>query len=96
MIGKTKKEYDLIDNFGELDFGMDNDDRKEMDNICPIHLTEWNIVNAFNVINDNAPRSRLNKELFVVCAEAFSYLSQTLGLNAIQSIVLAMLIEEGK
>ena len=65
MIGKTKKEYDLIDNFGELDFGMDNDDRKEMDNICPIHLTEWNIVNAFNVINDNAPRSRLNKELFV-------------------------------
>ena len=59
MIGKTKKEYDLIDNFGELDFGMDNDDRKEMDNICPIHLTEWNIVNAFNVINDNAPRSRV-------------------------------------
>ena len=63
--------------------------------IQPIHA-DWNIVSAFNVINEYAPKSQLKHSLFIKCAEAFDYLSKAMDLNAIQCIVVAMLIENGK
>ena len=88
-------EDDIYDDFGELDdFDEPEKDVSDCD-LEPIHA-EWSIVEAFNVINEHAPKSQLKKKLFVKCAEAFDFLSEKLGLNAIQSIVVAMLIETGK
>ena len=85
---------EIFDDFGEIDEPRELEEEDDS-KVRPIHA-EWTIVNAFNTINEYAPKSQLKKSLFVRCAEAFDYLSEKLGLNAIQSIVVAMLIESGK
>ena len=84
---------EFIDDFGEFKPTQEESDTKSKV-VTPIH-EDWNIVKAFNAINDAAPRSQLNKNLFIRCAEAFSFLSDKLGLNPVQCVVIAMLIEEG-
>ena len=85
---------ELIDDFGDIESPQEKSTTKPK-LVTPIH-EEWNIVKAFNAINDAAPKSQLNKNLFIRCAEAFSYLSDKLGLNPVQCVIIALLIEEGK
>ena len=85
---------EFMDNFGDIE-DPEGEPETESMTVTPIH-DDWNIVKAFNVINEFAPKSRLKKDLFIRCAEAFGYLSDTLGFNPIQCVVIAMLIEEGK
>ena len=88
---ELKEEF--IDDFGDIE--SPQEEYNTMTKVVtPIH-DEWNIVKAFNAINDAAPKSQLNKNLFIRCAEAFSFLSDKLGLNPIQCVVIALLIEEG-
>ena len=84
---------EFIDDFGDMETPEERE--TESRTVKPIH-EDWNIVRAFNVINDVAPKSQLNKDLFIRCAEAFSYLSDKLGINPVQCVIIAMLIEEGK
>lgn len=85
----------FIDDFGDIvgneEEPTENSKRKD----SPIH-DDWNIVKAFNTIYEESRKSQLAGGLFIRCAEAFSYLSDKLGLNAIQCIVIAMLIEAGE
>ena len=83
---------EFIDDFGDIESPQEESSIMPK-SITPIH-EDWNIVKAFNAINDAAPKSQLNKNLFIRCAEAFSFLSDKLGLNPIQCVVIAMLIEE--
>lgn len=85
----------IVDDFGEIDNKTNDDIVEQKAAVRPIHA-DWTIVDAFNVINLHAPKSRLGNELFVKCAEAFNYLKEQIGLSAVQSVVVAMLIEEGK
>lgn len=84
---------EFIDDFGDFESTQEECDTKSKV-VTPIH-EEWNIVKAFNAINDVAPKSLLSKNLFIRCAEAFNFLSDKLGLNPVQCVVIAMLIEEG-
>ena len=84
---------EFIDDFGDIESPQEESNTRSTV-VTPIH-EEWNIVKAFNAINDVAHKSQLNKNLFIRCAEAFSFLSDKLGLNPIQCVVIAMLIEEG-
>lgn len=84
---------EFIDDFGDYEPQQEERDTKSKV-VSPIHA-EWNIVKAFNAINDAAPKSQLNKNLFIRCAEAFSFLTDKLGINPIQCVVIAMLIEVG-
>ena len=84
---------ELIDDFGDIESPQEECNTTS-NVITPIH-EDWNIVKAFNAINDVAPKSQLNKNLFIRCAEAFSFLYDKLGLNPVQCVVIAMLIEEG-
>ncbi|MBP5386586.1 MAG: AAA family ATPase [Prevotella sp.] len=99
MKRKLPKDIDLelteefIDDFGDYESPQEKRGIKS-EKVVPIH-EEWNIVKAFNAINDAAPKSQLNKNLFIRCAEAFSFLSDKLGINPVQCVVIAMLIEEG-
>ena len=79
---------EFIDDFGEFKPTQEESDTKSKV-VTPIH-EDWNIVKAFNAINDVAPKSQLNKNLFIRCAEAFSFLSDKLGLNPVQCVVIAM------
>ena len=88
---ELKEEF--IDDFGYIESPQEEYNTKSNE-VTPIH-EDWNIVKAFNAINDVAPKSQLNKNLFIRCAEAFSFLSDKLGLNPVQCVVIAMLIEEG-
>ena len=85
---------EIFDDFGEIDELDKSESKSSVCDVHPIHA-EWTIVDAFNVIYMHARKSQLNKNLFVKCAEAFDYLSGKLGLNAIQCIVVAILIERG-
>lgn len=85
---------EFMDNFGDIE-DPEGEPETESMTVTPIH-DDWNIVKAFNVINEVAPKSRLKKDLFIRCTEAFGYLSDTLGFNPVQCVVIAMLIEEGK
>jgi hypothetical protein len=85
---------EFIDDFGDIESPQEEYGTKSSV-VIPIH-EEWNIVKAFNAINDAAPKSQLNKNLFIRCAEAFTFLSDKLGLNPVQCVVISMLIEEGK
>ena len=86
---------EFIDDFGHIETPEEEERKTESMVVVPIH-DEWNIVKAFNAINETAPKSQLNKNLFIRCAEAFSFLSDMLGFNPVQCVVIAMLIEEGK
>lgn len=88
---ELKEEF--IDDFGDIESPQEEYNSKP-NVVTPIH-EDWNIVKAFNAINDTAPKSQLNKNLFIRCAEAFSFLSDKLGLNPVQCVVIALLIEEG-
>ena len=88
---ELKEEF--IDDFGDIGSPQEEYNSKPNE-VTPIH-EDWNIVKAFNAINDTAPKSQLNKNLFIRCAEAFSFLSDKLGLNPVQCVVIALLIEEG-
>ena len=92
---RRKIENEIFDDFGEFSMFDEPTSKLPAGDIQPIHA-EWNIVKAFNVINEHAPKSQLDKKLFILCAEAFDYLAEKLGLNAIQCVVVAMLIETGK
>ena len=85
---------EFIDDFGNIET-PEREHKAESMVAVSIH-DEWNIVKAFNVINETAPKSQLNQNLFIRCAEAFSFLSDMLGINPVQCVVIAMLIEEGK
>lgn len=99
MKRKLPKDIDLelteefIDDFGDFESPQEKCKTKS-EKVTPIH-EEWNIVKAFNAINNAAPKSQLNKNLFIRCAEAFSFLSDKLGINPVQCVIIAMLIEEG-
>ena len=94
----------FTDDFGQLDDEFDNDTEQtachsgnpRKPRPTPIHSDNLTIVNAFNSINEELPKSQLEGELFVRCAEAFSYLSEKLGFNAVQCVVIAMLVENGR
>ena len=86
---------EIFDDFGELNEFGGSERESSVCDVHPIHA-EWTIVDAFNTINEYVPKSQLKKDLFVKCAEAFDYLFRELGLNAMQCIVVAMLIESGK
>lgn len=90
----TDFEFDneIVDDFDEMPTEKVAEKKKKA--VRPIHA-EWNIVKAFKAINAHAPKSRLEGELFVRCAEAFRYLSDTMGLTAVQCVIIAMLIEHG-
>ena len=88
---ELKEEF--IDDFGDIESPQE-EYNSQPNVVTPIH-EDWNIVKAFNAINDTAPKSQLNKNLFIRCAEAFSFLSDKLGLNPVQCVVIALLIEEG-
>lgn len=85
---------EIVDDFGELEEEMPDRNNGRKGAVQPIHA-DWTIVDAFNVINEHAPKSCLRNELFVKCAEAFSFLTEKTGLNPMQSIIVAMLLEEG-
>ena len=98
----TRKEFinsdidtEIIDTFGEFDDDVQVAGHDEECEVTPIHSEHWTIVDAFNAINEELPMSELGKQLFIRCAEAFSFLSDKLGLNAIQCVVIAMLVEKG-
>ena len=86
---------DVFDDFGEFEEEAKGKSASSAEGVSPIRAG-WNIVKAFNVINEEAPRSQLGSDLFIKCAEAFNYLSERIGLNAVQCVVVAMLIEKGK
>ena len=88
---ELKEEF--IDDFGDIESPQE-ECRTKANAVTPIH-EDWNIVKALNAINDMAPKSQLNKDLFIRCAEAFSFLSDKLGINPVQCVVIALLIEEG-
>lgn len=88
---ELKEEF--IDDFGDIESPQEEYNSKP-NVVTPIH-EDWNIVKALNAINDMAPKSQLNKDLFIRCAEAFSFLSDKLGINPVQCVVIALLIEEG-
>lgn len=86
---------EIIDDFGETESKKAPQIEAPKEAVRPIHA-EWSIVKAFNIIYMCAPKSRLGKDLFIKCAEAFSYLKKTMGLSAVQCVIIALLIEEGK
>lgn len=89
-------DYDdeLFDDFGEL--GNDGKSLPRKQKCEPIHSDNWTIVDAFNAINEELPKSQLNNELFVKCAEPFVYLHDVLGFNPVQCAIIAMLVENGQ
>ena len=86
---------EFIDDFGDIEGNEEEPTESPKRKDSPIH-DDWNIVKAFNIINEESPKSQLAGGLFIKCAEAFSYLFDKLGLNAIQCVIIAMLVEAGK
>ena len=86
---------EFIDEFGDIEGDEEEPTESPKRKDSPIH-DDWNIVKAFNIINEESPKSQLTGGLFIKCAEAFSYLFDKLGLNAIQCVIIAMLVEAGK
>ena len=86
---------EFIDDFGDIEDDKEEPTESPKRKDSPIH-DDWNIVKAFNIINEESPKSQLTGGLFIKCAEAFSYLFDKLGLNAIQCVIIAMLVEAGK
>ena len=89
-------EDDLIDDFGEFDDMDDDFPRPDRSRATPIHCDNWTIVEAFNAINEELPKSQLGNSLLVRCAEAFDYLSGIFGFNPVQCVIIAMLVERGQ
>jgi hypothetical protein len=91
-------DEDFFDDFGEFEeFDDDNDAaRPEETKTTPIHSENWTIVDAFNTINDELPKSQLGSYLMIRCAEAFDFLSNMFGFNPVQCVVIAMLVENGQ
>lgn len=89
-------EDDLIDDFGEFDDMDDDFPRPNRSRVTPIHRDNWTIVEAFNAINEELPKSQLGNALLVRCAEAFDYLSGIFGFNPVQCVIIAMLVERGQ
>lgn len=86
---------EFIDDFGDIEGNEEEPTESSKRKDSPIH-DDWNIVKAFNTIYEESRKSQLAGGLFIKCAEAFSYLSDKLRLNAIQCVVIAMLIEAGE
>ena len=86
---------DFMDDFGDIEGNGEEATEGAKHKDSPIH-DDWNIVKAFNTINEESPRSQLAGGLFVRCAEAFSFLFDKLGLNAVQCVIVAMLVEAGR
>lgn len=89
-------EEELIDDFGDFEDIEVNDIEHGRKRRKPIHSDNWTLVDAFNVINEEIAHSKLKKDLFETCAEAFDYLNSKLGFNSMQCVFIAMLIENGK
>ena len=87
-------EEEIFDDFGELDDDEVLLPRKKKS--APVHSDNWTIVDAFNAINEELPKSQLGKDLFVKCAEPFVFLHDLLGLSPVQCVVIAMLAEKGQ
>ena len=89
-------EDDLMDDFGEFNDMDDDFPRPNRSRVTPIHCDNWTIVEAFNAINEELPKSQLGHGLLVRCAEAFDYLSGIFGFNPVQCVIIAMLVEKGQ
>lgn len=86
----------IVDTFGELECDKMTKTHSSKPAVTPIHSDEWTLVSAFSTIYDHLPKSRFNHDLFVRCAEAFSYLNERLGFNPVQCSIIALLVEAGK
>ena len=89
-------DEDLMDDFGEFDDFDDDAPQPNRSTTTPVHSDNWTIVNAFNVINEELPKSQLGTDLMIRCAEAFDFLSNLFGFNPVQCVVIAMLVEKGQ
>ena len=67
-------DEDLMDDFGEFDDFDDDAPQPNRSTTTPVHSDNWTIVNAFNVINEELPKSQLGTDLMIRCAEAFDFL----------------------
>ena len=92
----TDFDEDLMDDFGEFDDFDDDAPQPNRTTTTPIHSDNWTIVNAFNVINEELPKSQLGSDLMIRCAEAFDFLSNLFRFNPVQCVVIAMLVEKGQ
>lgn len=100
MKGKTTQDTSLEDFLNDA-FGTPEGEenpqlKKGKKKIAPIHKDSWTIIDALNVINQELPDSQLGDKLLARCAEAFDYLNATTGLNAVQCVAVAMLVENGQ
>lgn len=100
MKGKTTPDTSLEDflndAFGTPEGEENPQPKKGKKKIVPIHKDSWTIIDALNVINQELPDSQLGDKLLTRCAEAFDYLNATTGLNAVQCVAVAMLVENGQ
>ena len=55
----------------------------------------WTIITALNNVLENARRSQLNKDFYDSCKSSLEFLSTKLGLNDIQIVILAIMVENG-
>ena len=63
---------------------------------CMLEETEsWTIITALNNVLENARRSQLNKEFYDSCKSSLEFLRTKLGLNDIQIVILAIMVENG-
>ena len=92
----TDFDEDLMDDFGEFDDFDDDAPQPNRTTTTTVHSDNWTIVNAFNVINEELPKSQLGSDLMIRCAEAFDFLSNLFGFNPVQCVVIAMLVEKGQ
>ena len=56
-------DEDLMDDFGEFDDFDDDAPQPNRSTTTPVHSDNWTIVNAFNVINEELPKSQLGTDL---------------------------------
>ena len=63
---------------------------------CMLEETEsWTIITALNNVLENARRSQLNKDFYDSCKSSLEFLRTKLGLNDIQIVILAIMVENG-
>ena len=55
----------------------------------------WTIITALNNVLENARRSQLNKDFYDSCKSSLEFLRTKLGLNDIQIVILAIMVENG-
>ena len=59
---------EFIDDFGDIEGDKEEPTESTKRKDSPIH-DDWNIVKAFNIINEESPKSQLTGGLFIKCAD---------------------------